>query len=230
MVLADPDSPHRFPGLNSDEWAVRRSTGHQEREEKMTQKTLLRTSIVSCVCAALVIAQTNQAPEGQASTGQAPPSAAAAAPSVTYTAPASSGAVFDDRVHWMDAKDKEVSAMLEFNGQKNVLLVTPERRKGGPPIEVPLATIDKLSYQQSSHHRIKTGAIVMLASLGVGAIVMATKSTNHWFYVDYKAPDGTAKDIVLRLDKGRYETIIDAANRITGKTVETIHAARKGKG
>jgi hypothetical protein len=190
----------------------------------MATKTLLRAAIVSCVCASFVIAQ-NPAPGGQAA-----PSAAAAAPGVTYTAPASSGAVFNDKVHWMDAKDKEVPATLEFNGQKNVLLVTPERRKGGLPIEVPFASIDKLSYELSSHHRIKTGAIVMLASLGVGAIVMATKSTNHWFYVDYKGPDGTVKDIVIRLDKGQYETVLDAANKITGKTVETIHAARKGKG
>ncbi len=196
----------------------------------MATKTILRTAIVSCVCASLVIAQSNPAPAGQVSTGQAAPSAAVAAPSATYTAPASgSSDVFNDKVHWMDARDKEVPATLEFNGQKRVLLVTPERRQGGPPIEVPFATIDKLSYELSSHHRIKTGAIVMLASLGVGAVIMATKSTNHWFYVDYKAPDGIAKDIVLRLDKGQYDTILDAANRITGKTVETIHAARKGK-
>lgn len=155
------------------------------------------------------------------------PVGGAAIPTVTYSAPVPSGAVFDDEVHWMDSQDKEVPATIEFNGQKKILLVTPERRKGAP-IEIPFASIDKLSYEQSSHHRIKTGAIVMLASLGAGAIVMATKSTNHWLYVDYKAQDGTVKDLVVKLDKGRYGRIITAANEITGKTVVTIHAARKG--
>jgi hypothetical protein len=129
-------------------------------------------------------------------------------------------------VHWMDQRDKPISAKLDFNAEKKVLLVTPDK---GSPTEVPFANIDKLSYEASKHHRVKTGAVVMLASLGVGAVVMATKSTNHWLYVDYKAPDGAAKDIVLKLDKGNYQKVINAAQQITGKTVETIHAARKGK-
>ena len=46
---------------------------------------------------------------------------------------------------------------------------------------IPYDKIEKLSYEYSEKHRITQGAIVMVASLGVGAMVMLTNSEGHCF-------------------------------------------------
>lgn len=60
----------------------------------------------------------------------------------------------------------------------------------------------------------------MIASLGAGAIVMLTKSKNHWFYVDYKDADGKPQDLTLKLDKNEYEMVLKTAKEMSGKEVE----------
>lgn len=125
------------------------------------------------------------------------------------------------KVKMIDVKDKEVNAELTLDQNSKQLSVRPEKGDG---VAVPYSSIDKLSYERSSHHRIKTGAILMVASLGAGAIVMATKSKNHWFYVDYKDAGGAAKDVILKLDKSDYEKILDSAKSQIGKDVDRVAA------
>jgi hypothetical protein len=45
---------------------------------------------------------------------------------------------------------------------------------------IPYEQVDKFSYEYTKKHRITQGAVVMVASLGAGAIVMLTKSKSHW--------------------------------------------------
>jgi hypothetical protein len=50
---------------------------------------------------------------------------------------------------------------------------------------VPYDQIDKFSYEYTKKHPITQGAMVMVASLGAGAIVMLTKSKSHWLYIGF---------------------------------------------
>ncbi|MBS1789334.1 MAG: hypothetical protein JST85_16535 [Acidobacteria bacterium] len=115
----------------------------------------------------------------------------------------------------IDAKGKEVPVTLEFD--KTGLSVKALKASVA---DVPYDSIDKLSYEMASRHRVKEGAVVMIASLGVGAVVMMTKSKNHWFYVDYKDADGKPKDLTLKLDKSEYENVLKTAKEMSGKDVE----------
>jgi hypothetical protein len=123
------------------------------------------------------------------------------------------------KTKWVDFKDKEIAAELTLDSAAKTLTVKPEM---GRPIEVSYSSIDKLSYERSSHHRLMSGAIVMAASLGAGAIVMATKSKNHWLYVDYKDSAGMPKDLILKLDKHDYEEILSLASDQVGKDIQRV--------
>ena len=115
----------------------------------------------------------------------------------------------------IDAKGKEVPVTLEFTETGmavKTLSVTVA--------DIPYNSIDKLSYEVASRHRVKEGAIVMIASLGAGGIVMLTKSKNHWLYVDYKDADAKPEDLTLKLDKREYEKALKTAKERSGKEVE----------
>lgn len=123
----------------------------------------------------------------------------------------------------VDAKGKEVPVSLEF-ASAGLAVKTLKT----PIAEVPYASIGKLSYELTSRRRVKEGALVMIASLGVGGIVMLTKSKSHWLYVDYKDADGKPKDLTLKLDKGEYEQVLKTAKEMSGKDVE-ITTPKKGE-
>ena len=95
-------------------------------------------------------------------------------------------------------------------------------------VSIPYDKIDKLSYEYSKKHRITQGAIVMVASLGAGAVVMLTKSKSHWLYVDYRQESGAAT-LVLRMDKKNYKTILNTAKEQTGKQVAFLGDAKGNK-
>lgn len=124
----------------------------------------------------------------------------------------------------IDSKGKEVPVTLEFD--KTGLAVKTLKT---PIAEVPYASINKLSYEQAKRHRVKEGAIIMIASLGVGGIVMLTKSKNHWLYVDYKDAEGKPKDLTLKLDKNEYERVLKTAKEMSGRDVETITPTKDEK-
>ena len=124
-----------------------------------------------------------------------------------------------------DAKGKQADASLLFNGGNKSMVVRVADRDF---VSIPYDKIDKLSYEYSKKHRITQGAIVMVASLGAGAVVMLTKSKSHWLYVDYRQESGAAT-LVLRMDKKNYKTILNTAKEQTGKQVAFLGDAKGNK-
>ena len=123
-----------------------------------------------------------------------------------------------------DAKGKQADARLIFSdANKNVAIHVADRDF----VTMPYEQLDKFSYEYTKKHRITQGAVVMVASLGAGAIVMLTKSKSHWLYIDYHEQN-VPKSVVLRMDKGDYKKIFEAVKTHTGKEVEFIGDA-KGK-
>jgi len=117
-----------------------------------------------------------------------------------------------------DARGKQTDASLIFSESNKAMVVRVADRDVAT---IPYDKIDKLSYEYSKKQRITQGAIVMVASLGAGAVVMLTKSKSHWLYVDYHQESG-ASTVVLRMDKKNYKTILDTAQARTGKQVEYL--------
>src|SRR5579864_344375 len=122
-----------------------------------------------------------------------------------------------------DAKGKQTDAHLIFSDSSNKLVVRVADREF---VAVPYDRIDKFSYEFTKKHRVTQGAIVIVASLGAGAIVMLTKSKSHWLYIDYREQDAP-RSIVLRMDKNEYKNIIAAVKTHTGKEVEFLKEGDK---
>jgi hydrogenase maturation factor len=95
-------------------------------------------------------------------------------------------------------------------------------------VTIPCGQIDRFSYEYTKKHRVTEGAIVMVASLGAGAIVMLTKSKSHWLYIDFHE-QSSAKSLVLRMDKNEYKKIFEAIQTHTGKEVQFVGEAEKSK-
>ena len=123
-----------------------------------------------------------------------------------------------------DAKGKQAEARLVFSDNNKNLVVQVADRNA---VTIPYEQLDKFSYEYTKKHRITQGAVVMVASLGAGAIVMLTKSKSHWLYIDFHEQNAP-KTLVLRMDKREYKKIFDAVKLHTGKEVEFIGDA-KGK-
>jgi hypothetical protein len=142
---------------------------------------------------------------------------------VSITTFAAADDVVFHRTQLVDGKNHETHADLIFSPSTRTLSVRVADRMLA---EVPYDRIDKISYEYSKHHRVKQGAIIMVASLGAGSIVMLTKSKSHWLYVDYKDND-ISKSIVLRMDKKEYKNILLTAREQTGKEV-AVSESKKG--
>src|ERR1039457_3375824 len=117
-----------------------------------------------------------------------------------------------------DAKGKQADASLIFSGNNKTIIVRVADRDF---VTVPYDQLDKVSYEYTKKHRITQGAIVMVASLGAGAVVMMTKSKNHWLYIDYHEQNAP-KTLGLRMDKHEYKNIIAAVTTDTGKEVQFL--------
>ena len=121
-----------------------------------------------------------------------------------------------------DAKGKQAEARLIFSDDnKNLAIHVADHDL----VTVPYDQLDKFSYEYTKKHRITQGALVMVASLGAGAIVMLTKSKSHWLYIDYHE-QSVPKSVVLRMDKGDYKKIFEAVKTHTGKEVEMLGDAK----
>jgi hypothetical protein len=122
-----------------------------------------------------------------------------------------------------DAKGKQAEARLIFSDDnKNLAIPLADRDL----VAVPYEQLDKFSYEYTKKHRITQGAVVMVASLGAGAIVMLTKSKSHWLYIDYHEQN-IPKSVVLRMDKNNYKKIFEAVKTHTGKEVEFVGDAKE---
>ena len=115
-----------------------------------------------------------------------------------------------------DVKGKQANIDLIFSDPKESIIVNVAA--GHTIASIPYAATDKLSYEYSKHHRIKQGAIVMVASLGAGAIVMLTSSKSHWLTIEYHE-ENAPKTLVLRMDKSEYQKILKTAKTATGKDI-----------
>jgi hypothetical protein len=124
-----------------------------------------------------------------------------------------------------DAKGKQADASLILSDNNKDIVVRVADRDF---VTIPDDQLDKVSYEYTKKHRITAGALVMVASLGAGAVVMMTKSKSHWLYIDYHEQN-VPKVIVLRMDKGEYKKIIAAVNTQTGKQVQYLGDAGKNK-
>ena len=124
-----------------------------------------------------------------------------------------------------DAKGKQTDAILIFSdNNKNVAVRVADRDF----VTIPYDQIDKFSYEYTKKHRVTQGALVMIGSLGIGAIVMLTKSKSHWLYINFHEQTN-AKSLVLRMDKNEYAKIFEAIKAHTGKEVELLGDAAKSK-
>ena len=129
------------------------------------------------------------------------------------------------RVKVPDAKRHQTKAIMTFSDNDKAVEIRPAK---GDLVTIPYAEIDKFSYEFTKKHRIIPGAVVMLASIAAGAIVMMTKSRSHWLEIDYLDQD-IPKAYVVRMDKHDYIHILDAVKNHTGKEVEILGNADKRK-
>lgn len=121
-----------------------------------------------------------------------------------------------------DAKGKQTDADLIFKEDAKLMEL---RVAGRSFAEVPYGSIDKLTYDYSKQHRIKEGAVVMVASLGAGAVVMMTSSKSHWLTVNYHDAGGP-RTLAMRLDKKEYKSVLRSAQNQTGKEIEFLKDAK----
>ena len=63
-----------------------------------------------------------------------------------------------------------------------------------------MQTWTSYSYEYTKKHRITSGAITMVFSLGAGAIVMLTKSKSNWLFSTITTQD-SKRTVVLKLEK-----------------------------
>ncbi len=186
-------------------------------------KFLAKSTVVFCLFGVSATlgpwALAQQAPPAQ----QATPTTAGPA---TTSTDATSKPVGDTTFHGVkiaDAKGKQPDALLVFSDSSKKLVL---RVADQDFLSIPYDQIDKFSYEYTKKHRVTQGAIVMVASLGAGAVVMLTKSKSHWLYIDFHE-QAAPKNIVLRMDKNQYKSIIDAAKAHTGKEVEFLKEGEK---
>ena len=126
------------------------------------------------------------------------------------------------RVAVPDSKGRQTKAVLTFSDDHKAVEVQPAK---GTTISIPYDEIYKFSYEYTKRHRVNEESIFS-AAIGVGAIVMLTKSKSHWLEIDFREGD-IPKSFVLRMDKHEYIHILDAVKAHTGKDAEVLGNADK---
>jgi hypothetical protein len=180
-------------------------------------RSLRKFASIICLLSLSVLPGLNAFAQQPEAAQQAAPAAkpeAAAAPAASSAAKPLADASFHG-VKVADAKGKQTDALLLFNETSKKLVV---RVADQDFVAVPYDQLDKFSYEYTKKHRVTQGAIVMVASLGAGAIVMLTKSKSHWLYIDFH-DQNVPKSVVLRMDKNEYKSICEAVKTHTGKEV-----------
>jgi len=127
-----------------------------------------------------------------------------------------------DRIKVPDAKGKLMNAILTFSDKTKAMVIRPIK---GNVVEIPYAEIDRLAYEYTKRHRISGGSIAT-APLGIGAVVMLTKSKSHWLEIDYQE-DNIRKTYVIHMDKRDYLRILEALKTHIGKDAEILGNANK---
>jgi hypothetical protein len=126
------------------------------------------------------------------------------------------------RVEVPDAKGRQIKAVLTFNDAHQAVEVQPVK---GNLVSIPYAQIDQCSYEYTQRHRVNEGTIATVP-IGVGVVMMFTKSKRHWLEIDYHDAE-RPHAFVLRMDKRNYIRILDALKAHTGIDAEILGNARK---
>lgn len=81
---------------------------------------------------------------------------------------------------------------------------------------IPAAAITEISYGQDVHRRVGTAIGLAVFSLGIGALMLLSKSKKH--YVGLTWADGDKKGgLVIQADKNEYRGILAGLEGVTGK-------------
>jgi hypothetical protein len=81
---------------------------------------------------------------------------------------------------------------------------------------IPATSITEISYGQDVHRRVGTAIGLAVFSLGIGALMLLSKSKKH--YVGLTWADGDKKGgLVIQADKNEYRGILAGLEGVTGK-------------
>ena len=117
---------------------------------------------------------------------------------------------------------KEVDVDLAVTDSK-ISIKGAGKKDSGIDITIPYSSIDTMSYEYATRHRVAEGASLMVLSLGAGAILMATKTKSHWLAIEHH--EGDAKETtVLQLDKSEYQQVIATLEARAGKKIAVLDA------
>ena len=113
---------------------------------------------------------------------------------------------------------KEAEVNLTITDSK---VMIKGKKTSGIDVEIPYSSIDSMSYERSTRHRVGEGAGLMALSPAGGAVLMTTKTSSYWLEIEYR--EGDAKQLtVLRLDKSEYQNVISALETRTGKKIAVV--------
>ena len=83
-------------------------------------------------------------------------------------------------------------------------------------VEIPASSITEVSYGQDVHRRVGTAIGLAVLSLGIGALMMFSKSKKH--FVGLTWANGDEKGgLAMQCDKNEYRGILSALEGISGK-------------
>ena len=109
------------------------------------------------------------------------------------------------------------SAKLVIEPTAIQIMSMPEKDKAGEQlVNIPAASITEISYGQDVHRRIGTAIGLAVISLGIGALMMFSKSKKHFVGVTWV--DGEKKGgFAMQCDKNDYRGVLAALEGMTGK-------------
>src|SRR5450432_4002767 len=83
-------------------------------------------------------------------------------------------------------------------------------------LTLPASSITEVSYGQDVHRRIGTAIGLAVISLGIGALMMFSKSKKHFVGITWN-DDGKKGGMAIQCDKNNYRGILAGLEGITGK-------------
>ena len=126
------------------------------------------------------------------------------------------------RVEVPDVKGHHPKAVLTLDDTHKAIEAQPAK---GDAISIPYSQIDKVSYEYTQKHRVNEVTIAT-APIGIGVVLMLTKSKSHWLQIDYH--EGEQPHVfVVRMDKRDYVRILDAVKAHAGIEAQVLGNAQK---
>jgi hypothetical protein len=95
-------------------------------------------------------------------------------------------------------------------------LIRLAEQKGSVVATIPAASVTEISYGQDVHRRVGTAIGLAVVSLGIGALMLLSKSKKHFVGITWA--DGDKKGgFVMQCDKNDYRGILLGLEGVTGK-------------